>query len=141
MQTPKELVLSVYDAYAAGDVESLAAVMGEGICHTCHEGNQSGVFCGRFIGREAVLERIQAIATAFAIESFACVWIAADGGKVAAICRFAGTGRATGARIDTRLAHFFTVENGLVVEFEEIFDSGLVAAAIGSTVSPLASTP
>ncbi|KAG2428156.1 hypothetical protein HXX76_011836 [Chlamydomonas incerta] len=69
------------------------------------------------------------------VSSFKPLQFIEQGNKVSALVAMAGTGKKTGKRYDTVLAHFATVEGGKITEFRE-FTTADWSEAVGDTPFP-----
>jgi len=105
--------------------------MADDVRHDAHRANTTSRYCGRYEGKDAVMQRLQAIARDLILERYEPVTVIAEGAQVAAIVRIAGIGRHTGTTFDTRAALFIVVAEGKVTDIEEIFDTAAVAIAVG----------
>lgn len=130
--SPKAVVEEVYRRYAGGDLDGALALLSPGVSHRACPNSAGHHFCGIYDGIDAVRSRMLEIIGTFAFTRFAPDWIIAEGDTVAARVAMVGTVRATGVPLDTSVTHTFRVAGGLIVEFEEFFDSTYIDAVVGS---------
>ena len=120
----ESIIAAHYAAGAAGDVPGMFKDFSEDI--TWKE-SAGGSLAGSFNGLAEVIpgifEKINA-----EWEGFGAVpeYLIADEttGRVAAICNYVGTNKATGkAQQDVRVVHLWTVSEGKIVAFEQVCDT------------------
>lgn len=126
------IVKGIYQAFATGDVSAVVAALSPEI-----EWNEAENFPysdgNPYRGPDAVLSgvfaRIGADWDAFAVEPREFV----DGGDVVVMTgRYTGTCKATGRAMNPQVAHFWTLEGGKAVQFQQLVDTLAVARAVGS---------
>ena len=123
MPTAHDIIAAHYAAGAAGDIPSMFKDFADDILWKESDG---GPYTGTFRGMAEVVpnifERINA-----EWDGFGAVpeYLIADeaSGKVAAVCTYVGTFKATGKSQNVRVVHLWTVRDGKVVEFEQVVDS------------------
>ena len=59
-----------------------------------------------------------------------------EGDHVVALCRYRGRGRGSGAAVDTKGAHLWTMRDGKAVRLEIFADRAKALAVVGLTESP-----
>ena len=123
MANAHDTIAAHYAAGAAGDIPSMFKDFADDILWVESAG---GAYAGTFHGMAEVVpnifERINA-----EWDGFGAVpeYLIADEstGKVAAVCHYVGTFKATGKPQHVRVVHLWTVRDGKVVEFEQVVDS------------------
>ena len=122
------IIEDLYAAFAAGDLDTILAVIDEDVVWIESEGIPYG---GTFIGRDAVFEGVFGkIAeewdgfTATVDETFA-----AQGDRVIVRQRDGGTFKATGKSMEAPAISIWTLEDGRVVEFLQVIDTQEVVSA------------
>ena len=123
MANAHDTIAAHYAAGAAGDIPSMFKDFADDIVWVESAG---GAYAGTFHGMAEVVpnifERINA-----EWDGFGAVpdYLIADEstGKVAAVCHYVGTFKATGKPQHVRVVHLWTVRDGKVVEFEQVVDS------------------
>lgn len=123
MATAHDIIAAHYSAGAAGDVPAMFKDFADDIVWKESDG---GAYAGTFHGMAEVgpkiFERINA-----EWENFGAVpeYLVADEstGKVAAVCTYVGTYRATGKSQNVRVVHLWTVRDGKIVAFEQVCDT------------------
>ena len=123
MTTAHDTVAAHYAAGAAGDIPSMFKDFSDDIVWKESDG---GAYAGTFHGMDEVVpntfERINAERDGFgAVPEY----LIADEstGKVAAVCTYVGTFKATGKAQNVRVVHLWTVRDGKIVAFEQVVDS------------------
>ncbi|HVW08517.1 MAG TPA: nuclear transport factor 2 family protein [Bryobacteraceae bacterium] len=128
MSENADFIHSLYAAFARGDIATILAALAPDVDWVC-EGPASLPFCGTFRGREQVSKFFQALVTTQSDEDLKIDEMYEAGDQVFTISRYTCVVNATGKKIDSRGCHLFTVKNGKVVRFLEIFDSASAVEA------------
>lgn len=126
-----EIVLSLYDAFAAGDTDTILDVIHPDVVWVESDGIPYG---GTFLGRDAVFAGVFAKIAAewdgFTAEVFEA--FEADGGRVVTLGEDSGTFKATGKHMSAPTATVWTLDGqGRVVRFTQYIDT---LAVHGATV-------
>jgi ketosteroid isomerase-like protein len=128
MSTNTDLVRSVYEAFATGDVPSVLAALDPQIEWIEAEGFPTA---GTYRGPEAVVSGVLGPLTT-EWQGFSVVpneFI--DGGDtIVALGRYAGSFKGTGKAMSCDFAHVWTLRDGKAVRFRQYVDSALVQAAM-----------
>ena len=126
------IVKAIYAAFETGDVPTVTAAMSPDI-----EWNEAENFPysdgNPYRGADAILggvfARIGGEWDGFAVEPREFV----DGGDTVVMTgRYKGTYKATGRTINAQVAHFWALEGGKVVQFQQLVDTLAVARVVGS---------
>ena len=126
------IVRGIYNAFATGDVGAVVDAMSPDI-----EWNEAENFPysdrNPYHGPDAILNgvfaRIGDDWDGFAVEPREFL----DAGDVVVMTgRYTGTFKATGRPINAQVAHFWTLEGGKAVQFQQLVDTLAVARAAGS---------
>jgi ketosteroid isomerase-like protein len=136
--TPAEVVRSQYLASAAGDLAALRTTLAPDVEWTEMAGFP---LAGIYRTPEGVTSQVME-----ALGRDWEGWVAhddryvVDGENVVVLARYTARNKATGKRLNVRVAHHFIVRGGLIVRFEQFVDTALVrdampAAREGSTPS------
>jgi ketosteroid isomerase-like protein len=124
-----EIVKSIYRAFETGDVPTVVAAM-----HPEIEWNEAENYLysdgNPYRGSDAILNgvfaRIGSEWDSFAVVPSEFV----DGGDTVVMTgRYTGTYNATGKPINAQVAHFWTLDDGKVVQFQQLVDTLAVARA------------
>ena len=127
-----EVVKGIYQAFATGDVPAVVGAMSPDI-----EWNEAENFPysdgNPYRGPDAILggvfARLGSEWDGFAVEPREFI----DGGDTVVMTgRYTGTCKATGRPINAQAAHFWTLDRGKVVQFQQLVDTLAVARATGS---------
>jgi len=126
-----EVVRSVYEAFARGDVPAVLGAMDEQI--EWHEAEHITYWPGGpFVGPQAVLEgviaRIPEDYDGFRIDVRRFVGC---GDTVLVEARYRGTVRATGKALDAQVAHVWDLRDGRLVRFQQYSDTWQFAEVTG----------
>jgi ketosteroid isomerase-like protein len=132
MATNGDLVRSVYDAFARGDVPAALDVFDPQIHWNEAEGflyADGNPYVGPGAVAEGVLQRIVSDVDGFSVALDSIV----DGGDtVVALGRYRGTMKASGTAIDAQFAHVWRLRGGKAVGFQQYTDTRQWAAAAGA---------
>ncbi len=127
-----DIVKGIYAAFASGDVDTVVGAMSPDIEWNEAE-NWRYADGNPYHGPEAILNgvfaRIGSEWDAFAVDPREFI----DGGDTVVMTgRYTGKFNATGAPINAQVAHFWTLEDGKAVQFQQLVDTLAVARATGS---------
>ena len=123
-----EFVKGVYGAFDRGDVPAVLGAFAEDIEWFEAEGMPYG---GVYRGPEAVAQNVLGPINED-VDGLALVreeFIASDG-KVAAVIRYTGTGRATGKALDVPAVHVWDIRDGKLARFRQFIDTVKYAAVV-----------
>jgi len=117
------IIGKLHSAFMQGDHEQLARCYDDDIDWTFHAPVSVFPFLGRRIGKAAVFSSLAELDEGYKVEALAMQVLLADGDRAAAISEVALQQRATGRTIRCRVASFYRVRSGRVVEYEGFLDS------------------
>jgi ketosteroid isomerase-like protein len=117
------IIGKLHFAFTQGDHEQLAKCYDDDIDWTFHAPVSVFPFLGRRIGKAAVFSSLRELYEGYKIEALAVQLVLADGDRAAAISEVALGQRATGRTIRCRVASFYRLRGGRVVEYEGFLDS------------------
>jgi uncharacterized protein len=128
-----EVVRKAYEAFAAGDVPGLLALMDPKV--EWLEAENSLYWTGRaYIGPESVVEHVLSrIPEDFDGFNIEIQRICGCGDTVLVEARYGGTGKATGKPLNVQAAHVWDVRNGKLARFQLYVDTFQLAQVTGST--------
>jgi ketosteroid isomerase-like protein len=117
------IIGKLHSAFVQGDHEQMASCYDDDVDWTFHAPVSVFPFLGRRIGKAAVFSSLGELYEGYKIEALAAQVILADGDRAAAISEVALQQRATGRTIRCRVASFYRLRKGRVVEYEGFLDS------------------
>ncbi|MEV7068984.1 nuclear transport factor 2 family protein [Streptomyces collinus] len=126
--TPADVVRRQYLASAAGDLEALRATLAPDVEWTEMAGFP---LAGTYRTPDGVTSNV--------MEELGKEWdgwtahddtYVVDGENVVVLARYTAANKATGKKIDVRVAHHFVVRGGQIVRFEQFVDTALVRDAM-----------
>ena len=132
MATPKELIQSLYEAFARGDAETVLGALHPSI--EWNEAENGPLAVGNpYIGPQAVGEGVfgplirdladfRVTPREFVVEDE----------NVVALGRYTGAHRETGHALDAQFVHHWTVEDGKVTAFQQYTDTAQWTRVYGS---------
>jgi len=125
-QSNTTVVQNVYAAFNRGDIESVLANV-ELNAEWVNYGPTSVPYFGNFTGR--IMDFFQAIGQSTISGNVAVDRYIEAGGNVITEGRWTATVKDTGGRIDARIAHVFTLQDGKISSWRGYSDTAAVAAA------------
>lgn len=128
MSENADFIQSLYGAFAKGDIATILAALTPDAEWVC-EGPSSLPFCGTFRGPKQVSKFFEALATTQSEHKLKIEETYSVGEQVFTVSRYSCVVKATGKKVDSRGFHLFTVKNGKVTRFLEIFDSAAAVEA------------
>jgi len=131
-----DLIRSVYDAFAKGDVGTVLGLLSPEINWTEAEGFPHG---GTYVGPRAVLENVL-MPLGSEWDGFAAVpYEFIDGGdSLVALGKYSGTYKATGKSFQAEFAHVWKMKDGKAVKFVQYADTALVQRALETSAATAA---
>ena len=121
--TNRDLISSLYDAFAQGDAGTVLGTMHPDIDWNEAEGSpyadQNPYSTPQRVG-EGVFGRLLADFDSFSVVPEQMV---SEGDTVVALGRYTGTHKASGRPLDAQFAHVWTVEDGQVTAFQQYTDT------------------
>ena len=132
VETTRETVRALYEAYARRDFEHIAASLHDDIDWVIYSPIAVFPFAGQRRGRAAVLQAMAAIAENYLLESYVNEILLVDGARAAAMSDVSFVQRATQRKLRFRVANFLRFQDGKVIEFREFANSfDVVEQALG----------
>jgi uncharacterized protein len=123
-----EVVKRGYEAFGSGDINSLLDLFHENI--EWHQPQAEGLpYQERYDGREAVGGMFAALDENEDISHFEPHEFIAQGDKVVVLGTMSATVKDTGRDYQTDWVHIFTVRDGKVTNFKELFDTAAASKA------------
>jgi ketosteroid isomerase-like protein len=123
MSQQTELIKSLYDAFAKGDVPRVLGLFSPGIVW-----NEAESFLyadgNPYVGPQAVLEGVFLRIVA-EWDGFSCTpeEIVGDGDTVIAMGRYRGTRKSSGVAVDAQFVHVWKLEGGKIKRFQQYTDT------------------
>jgi ketosteroid isomerase-like protein len=122
-ESTRGIIGIIHDAFKRGDHERIASYYDENIDWTFHAPISVFPFAGRRVGKPAVFLSLRQLNEGYKLQGFAAQMVLADGDRAAVVSEIAMVQRATGRTIRCRVASFYRVRNGRVVEYQGFVDS------------------
>ena len=126
-----EIVRRGYEAFGRGDIAGLLALLDEQV-RWVTPGPSTLATSGRRTGRQEVGAFFGAVNDLFDIQRFEPSEFVAQGDLVVVLGSETARARSTGVLLELDWVHVFTVRNGMVVAFQEHFDTAAVVAALNA---------
>jgi ketosteroid isomerase-like protein len=123
MASNRELIRSLYDAFAKGDAGTVLGAMHPEVNWREAENSpyaDQNPYVGPGRVGEGLFGRLMADFDGFAVTPHKLV---AEGDAVVALGRCTGSYRTTGNRLDAQFVHAWTVRDGKVVDFQDYTDT------------------
>jgi ketosteroid isomerase-like protein len=116
-------VIALYEAYAARDLDGVAALIHDDIEWIIYGPVQVFPFQGPRRGKAQVLDVLGAIGKDYALERYVPEIIVVEGERAAVMSDAAFVQRATNRTLSMRLADFLRFQDGRLIEFREFTDT------------------
>jgi ketosteroid isomerase-like protein len=128
-----DIIRGAYDAFAAGDVPAVLAVLHDDVEWTQPAGHP---YAGTYTGPDAIVQNVlMPLASewdSFRVEPDALI---GEGDQVAARGWLSGTYQATGVAFRARFVHWWAMTGGRATRFEAIEDTVKMAEAVSGPAS------
>jgi ketosteroid isomerase-like protein len=124
MATPeqnRQIVHEIYDAFGVGKIDEILRRLDEQV-RWCVPDMPHVPYAGCRFGRDGVREFLELLTGSQAKVDFVRECTLANAEKVCVLGHYTWDVVATGKRFTLEWVHVFTIANGLVTEFKEIFD-------------------
>ena len=121
--TTRGIIRNIHAAFTQGDHALFASFYDDNVDWTFHAPVSVFPFLGRRVGKAAVFMSLNQLYAGYKIEALAAQLVLADGDRAAVISEVAMVQRASGRTIRCRVASFYRLRDGRVVEYEGFLDS------------------
>ena len=122
-ESTRGIIGMIHEAFSRGDHERFASYYDEDIDWTFHAPTSVFPFAGRRVGKPALFLSLRQLNEGYKLQGFAAQMVLADGDRAAVISEIALMRRATSRTIRCRVASFYRIRNGRVVEYQGFVDS------------------
>jgi ketosteroid isomerase-like protein len=119
----RDIVDRLHDAFVQGDHDLLACCYDDQVDWTLHAPASVFPFAGRRCGKAAVFLSLKELYTDYKVAGFAPQVIVVDGDRAASMAEVALVQRSSGRTIRCRVASFYHMRNGRVIEYQGFLDS------------------
>jgi hypothetical protein len=133
-----ETVKTAYDSFKTGEIAKLLNTLATNITWTTPGPTEILPTAGIRLGRGAVAEFFQTLEANEEVINFEPKEFIAQGDKVVALGTYKWRIKSTNKTIEADWCHIFTVENGIVTNFVEFFDTALAVEAYRSDTAKAA---
>ena len=123
-----ELIEKAYAAFAHGDIAAILEMLTPDV-QWGFEGPDTIPFAGIFVGPGQVAKFFAALATTQTDHKLSISEFIAQGDKVASVGRYSAVVTGTGKRIDSAVAHVFTIRDGKISRFLDFGNTAQMAEA------------
>jgi len=120
---------NVYANFQSGNIAGLMDVLADDVAWNHHGPRDQVPFSGTYSGKVGAGEQLQTFVGSTEMEKFDLQGLFAGGDKVIALIQEGCKVVQTGKSYETLVAHIWTVQDGKVVQFDELYDSCAVAEA------------
>jgi uncharacterized protein len=132
--TNTEIVQDAYKKFSEGDIQGLLTLVADDIKWTV-PGIENAPFSGRRDGTQKVAEFFTELTTAEDITRFEPLEFIVQNDRVVVLGESAATVRDTGRSYQTDWVHVFSVRDGKITEFTELFDNAAATRAFQKTAA------
>ena len=123
------LVQNMYAAFGRGDIQAILGALHPDVTWTVQGPTWIPLF-GKRKGRQQVAQFFQTLNEHFQVEQFLPREFIAEGDRVVVTGDEVARLRSTGKVINVKWAHVFGMKNGLIVTFQEYFDTCAAVEAL-----------
>jgi ketosteroid isomerase-like protein len=120
---------NVYANFQTGNIEGLMAVVADDVAWNHHGPRNQVPFSGSYSGKAGAGEQLSIFVGGTETEKFDVQGMYADADKVFVLIQEGCKVKCTGKSYETLVAHIWTVNDGQIIQFDELYDSCAVAAA------------
>ncbi len=125
----EQTIRTIIAAYDAGQLDRVAELMSDQLCYKINARPESGPYVADCHDKDASLKAIGAIRDDWNIDSFKLADLIVAGNRGAAQIDVTASSRHMDHTVNSNLALFFSVENGLVTHLIEYHDTKAVSTA------------
>ncbi len=125
------LIQRLYDAFRQGDMKTILGTLTDDVEWTM-EGPAIIPYAGKRKGIAQTTQFFEALGATQTDQKLTVDTFVAQGDQVATFGRYSATVKATGKKIDSPVAHCFTIRGGKVSRFVDVVDAGAMADAYRS---------
>ncbi|MEH6583476.1 MAG: nuclear transport factor 2 family protein [Halioglobus sp.] len=123
---------NIYANFESGNIAGVMDVFDPSIKFTHHGPREQIPFAGEWLGLEGTGKFFQAFGGSVEPVFVNIKGIVASGDQVVVLINESYKVRATGKEYVTDVAHIWTVENGKITQFDELYDSAAIAKAFAA---------
>ncbi len=123
---------NVYANFQSGNIDGVMAVIADDVEWNHHGPRDQVPFSGSYRGKAGAGEQLSTFVGSTETEKFDVQGMYADADKVFVLIQEGCKVKATGKSYEILVAHIWTLRDGEIVQFDELYDSCAVAAACKS---------
>lgn len=127
--TTESTIRSAVEAYDRGDFETVSSLLSDTVCYTINAHPDHGPYRADCHSKAAFFDAVGPILSDWRMDSYKITDLVTSGSRGAARIAVAATSNHTGRTLQSGLALFFTVEDGLITAIHEYHDTAAVATA------------
>ena len=125
----KQIIRQAYEYFKQGDPESLLGLMTEDVEWEVPKIENVPFAIGKVQGKKEVGKFFAAIAEHEELVEFEPKDFIAEGSKVTTLVKYVSRIKSSGRKYETMLCHLFTIRDGKIAGFYEMFDTLVVSDA------------
>jgi ketosteroid isomerase-like protein len=123
---------NIYANFETGNIPAILATFDEGITWTHHGPRELIPFAGEWQGITGAGQMLQTFAETVEPVFMNVIDIVASGDKVVVQINESYRVKATGKAYTTEVVHIWTIRDGKVMQFDELYDSAAIAEAFAA---------
>ena len=127
----RQTITQLYRDYETRNLTNILASLPDDFCFEWPFDPSTARYSGICHTKAELLEQLKAIAENFRFDAYRATDILVDGDRAAAQLQLDLTSVKTGHRFSTRIAHFWSFQNGIPVHLVEYTDTALIAKESG----------
>ena len=124
----RKVVEDLYEAFGQGDVGRVLSLLSPSVAWQNHGPRTVEIYVPR-VGRDAVGDWLGFLGSALEIGEFVTESFISDGDQVVVVGHEKGKARSTGKTYQTRFAHVWQLQDGLIARYDGFEDSHAIAEA------------
>lgn len=131
--TNKQIISQAYDYFKQGDIESLLEMMTEDVEWETPKIDNVPFATGKIQGKDDVANFFAVVGQHEELVEFQPLEFIAEGAMITARINYVSKIKSNGKQYETMLFHLFTIRNGKIAGFYEMFDTLIVSNAFQKT--------
>jgi len=130
MSKTREVVMTIYKAYADRDLDAALSHCNDNMCFVWNAKEAMEPYCGECHGKAAFLNKLKMIDVDWEIVKYESVELICEGDSAAGRVQIEYQNKKTGNTIETEIGHFWQVEDNQAVKLIEFYDTVTMMASM-----------
>ena len=130
MADTRDVIMSIYKAYEARDLDSVLSKCKDSMCFVWNAGEALQPYCGECHGKAAFVEKLKLIDADWEVMKYQVVELICEGDRAAGRVQIKYRNKNTGNVVETEIGHFWQLEDGKASKLVEFYDTATVKAVL-----------